>query len=81
MHTWRWPPLTGGRVLAGTLALALLLTVGMSSAQQPFTAWGWPTPYERVSTTSVDWLKAQGWWPVAIANVRLDPRRARAGTP
>src|SRR5689334_15120031 len=66
MHTRRWPPLPGSMVLAGMLAL--LLMVGPTSAQQPFTAWGWPTPYERVSPTSIDWLKARGWWPVAIAS-------------
>jgi hypothetical protein len=68
MRTRRWPSLTGGMVLAGTLAITLLLTVGVTASQQPFTEWGWPTPYERVSTTSVDWLKAKGWWPVAIAS-------------
>jgi hypothetical protein len=64
----RRPTLTGGRLQAGTLAITLLLTVGVTSAQQQFTEWGWPTPYERVSSTSVDWLKAKGWWPVAIAS-------------
>jgi ABC-type nitrate/sulfonate/bicarbonate transport system substrate-binding protein len=44
------------------------LTVGEVSSQPQFTPWGWPTPYERVSTASVDWLKARGWWPLAIAS-------------
>jgi sulfonate transport system substrate-binding protein len=58
----------GGMLLAGILAMTLLLMVGVASSQQPFTEWGWPTPYERVATTSGDWLKAKGWWPVAIAS-------------
>jgi ABC-type nitrate/sulfonate/bicarbonate transport system substrate-binding protein len=68
MGIQRRPMLTGGMLLARTLAITLLLTVGVTSAQQPFTAWGWPTPYERVAITSVDWLKARGWWPLAIAS-------------
>jgi ABC-type nitrate/sulfonate/bicarbonate transport system substrate-binding protein len=73
MRIRRWPTLMGGMLLAGTLAITLLLTVDVTSSQQPFTAWGWPTPYERVTTTSVDWLKAKGWWPVAIASQPLWP--------
>jgi ABC-type nitrate/sulfonate/bicarbonate transport system substrate-binding protein len=64
----RRPTLTGGMLLAGMLAITLLLTVGEVSSQPQFTPWGWPTPYERVSTASVDWLKARGWWPLAIAS-------------
>jgi hypothetical protein len=73
MRTSRRPALTGGILRVGSLTITLLLTVGVPSAQQPFTEWGWPTPYERVSTTSVDWLKAKGWWPVAIASHPLWP--------
>jgi len=36
-------------------------------AQQKFTDWGWPLPYERVSDKSVEWLKSKGWWPVQVA--------------
>jgi ABC-type nitrate/sulfonate/bicarbonate transport system substrate-binding protein len=68
MRAWRGSIVMDGRLLAGMLAITLLFTVGVASAQQPFTEWGWPTPYERVATTSVDWLKAKGWWPVAIAS-------------
>jgi hypothetical protein len=68
MRTRRWPMVMGGMLLAGILAMTLLLMVGVASSQQPFTEWGWPTPYERVATTSIDWLKAKGWWPVAIAS-------------
>ena len=46
-------------LLAGMLAITLLFTVGVVSSQQPFTEWGGPTPYERLATTSVDWLKAR----------------------
>ena len=68
MRARRGSMVMDGRLLAGMLAITLLFTVGVASAQQPFTEWGWPTPYERVATTSVDWLKAKGWWPVAIAS-------------
>ncbi len=27
---------------------------------------GWTVPYERVSDTSIAWLKSQGWWPLSI---------------
>jgi hypothetical protein len=53
MRTRRWPMVMGGMLLAGILAMTLLLMVGVASSQQPFTAWGWPTPYERVATTVV----------------------------
>jgi ABC-type nitrate/sulfonate/bicarbonate transport system substrate-binding protein len=68
MRTRRGPIGMGGMLLAGMLAITPLLSGGVAFSQQPFTAWGWPTPYERVATTSVDWLKAKGWWPVAIAS-------------
>ena len=50
--------------------LVLLLgifSVSHAAAQQKFTEWGWPQPYEQVSQKSVDWLKAKGWWPVQVA--------------
>lgn len=51
-------------VLAGALALAVAAPAG---AQQKFTDWGWPMPYDRVSAKSVEWLKSKGWWPVQVA--------------
>jgi sulfonate transport system substrate-binding protein len=42
------------QLLAAALALATALPVG---AQQKFTDWGWPTPYEKVSDKSVKWLQ------------------------
>ena len=38
-----------------------------AAAQQKFTEWGWPMPYEKVSDKSVQWLKDKGWWPVQVA--------------
>lgn len=29
-----------------------------------FTEWGWPLPYEKVSETSIKWLKDTGRWPL-----------------
>ena len=52
------------QLLAAALALATALPVG---AQQKFTDWGWPTPYEKVSDKSVKWLKDKGWWPIQVA--------------
>ena len=40
-------------LLAGMLAITLLLTVSVTSAQQPFTVWRWTTPYECIATTSL----------------------------
>jgi ABC-type nitrate/sulfonate/bicarbonate transport system substrate-binding protein len=68
MRARRGSIVVDGRFLAGMLVILLLLTGGVAASQQPFTEWGWPTPYERVATTSVDWLKAKGWWPIAIAS-------------
>jgi ABC-type nitrate/sulfonate/bicarbonate transport system substrate-binding protein len=47
-------------------ALAALLTGIVPASAQSFTDWGWPQPYERVSQTSVDWLKQKGWWPIGV---------------
>jgi len=49
------------------LALAALAFCFSASAQQKFTEWGWPQPYEQVSAKSVEWLKSKGWWPVQVA--------------
>ncbi|HVC31549.1 MAG TPA: hypothetical protein VND24_10205, partial [Steroidobacteraceae bacterium] len=60
-QTWT----AGWRIaLAGALAL---LTATPALAQQKFTDWGWPLPYQRVSQKSVQWLKSKGWWPVEVA--------------
>lgn len=52
------------QMLAAVLALLVALP---AVAQQKFTEWGWPTPYERVSDKSVKWLQDKGWWPVQVA--------------
>ena len=36
-------------------------------AQQQFTDWGWPLPYEKVSDKSISYLKEKGWWPLKWA--------------
>jgi len=33
-------------------------------AQQQFTEWGWPLPYEQISAKSKQWLQGKGWWPL-----------------
>ncbi|MFI5014091.1 MAG: ABC transporter substrate-binding protein [Hyphomicrobiales bacterium] len=54
--------------------LAMLFLAAMASlasvpamAQQSFTDWGWPQPYEKVSDKSIAWLKQKGWWPLGFA--------------
>ena len=44
-----------------------MIFIGEAAAQQKFTDWGWPQPYEKVSDKSVEWLKSKGWWPVQVA--------------
>jgi ABC-type nitrate/sulfonate/bicarbonate transport system substrate-binding protein len=41
--------------------------VPLVQAQQQFTDWGWPLPYEKVSDKSVSYLKEKGWWPLKWA--------------
>jgi sulfonate transport system substrate-binding protein len=56
--------------------VVLFLSAGAAMAQQTerkFTEWGWPLPYEKVSQSSIDWLKAKGWWPLKIA-YQIDPQ-------
>jgi ABC-type nitrate/sulfonate/bicarbonate transport system substrate-binding protein len=51
---------------AASLAPALLLPSIAASATS-FSEWGWPQPYERISSKSVEWLKSKGWWPLQVA--------------
>ncbi|MHB8495078.1 MAG: hypothetical protein ACYC9Z_14495 [Casimicrobiaceae bacterium] len=62
--------LTQGRgkgLRAAVAGMSLLLAATPAVAQQKFTDWGWPLPYEQVSAKSVEWLKAKGWGPVQVA--------------
>jgi len=52
------------RLLVAALALCI---AAPAAAQQKFTDWGWPQPYEKVSEKSVQWLQQKGWWPVQVA--------------
>lgn len=52
------------QLIAALVALAAALPL---HAQQKFTDWGWPMPYEKVSAKSVKWLQDKGWWPVQVA--------------
>lgn len=54
-------------MIRSMLLAMLVLCAGPAAAQQKFTDWGWPLPYERVSDKSVQWLKSKGWWPVQVA--------------
>ena len=64
MQNWRADVHTAWPVLVAVLAL---LSAPVTHAQQKFTDWGWPLPYERVSDKSVQWLKSKGWWPIQVA--------------
>src|SRR5207245_1690391 len=48
-----------GSLLAGGLGQAR-----PAVAQAQFTEWGWPLPYEQISTKSRQWLQGKGWWPL-----------------
>lgn len=55
------------RLIKG-LALAIILILPyVALAQEKFTEWGWPLPYEKVSDKSIKWLKEKGWWPLQVA--------------
>lgn len=55
------------RVAVVAAGLALVSGSLPVQAQQSFTEWGWPQPYEKVSDKSVAWLKSKGWWPLGFA--------------
>jgi ABC-type nitrate/sulfonate/bicarbonate transport system substrate-binding protein len=53
-----------------TLALIVVAQLGPATvvhAQQQFTEWGWPLPYQKISDKSVNYLKEKGWWPLKWA--------------
>lgn len=57
-----------GRVALSLALAGVLMAAPLSAtAQQKFTDWGWPQPYEKVSDKSVTWLKEKGWWPLQVA--------------
>lgn len=33
---------------------------------QKFTEWGWPQPYDKVSSKSLEWLKSKDWLPLSV---------------
>ena len=45
-------------------SIGALAPHAVAAKDAPFTDWGWPQPYERVSDKSVAWLKSKGWWPL-----------------
>lgn len=64
----KWSGLWGWLV---AVSLGIALLAGLTSrtpAQQKFSEWGWPLPYEQVSAKSVEWLKGKGWWPLVVAS-------------
>lgn len=62
--------LAAGGAWAGGMTIAPMLGAWTTQAQArtaaDFTSWGWPKPYTQVSQKSIDWLKAQGWWPLQV---------------
>jgi ABC-type nitrate/sulfonate/bicarbonate transport system substrate-binding protein len=38
----------------------------LGRAQSGQTAWGWPQPYDQVSSASLDWLKSRNWLPLSV---------------
>jgi len=56
------------RVAFVALTIAVLLPIaGEPARSEEATEWGWPLPYERISDTSVAWLKDKDWWPLSVA--------------
>jgi len=54
--------------VAGSAGLgSQLLRSAPAAAADSFTQWGYPTPYEKVSAKSVEFLKSKGWWPLQVA--------------
>lgn len=54
--------------VAGALGFgSQLILPGRAEAATAKTDWGWPTPYDKVSPRSIDWLKSKGWWPLQVA--------------
>ena len=60
--------MTALRFMVGiAAAIGLMSSAGLANAQQKYTEWGWPLPYEKISDKSVNWLKEKGWWPLTVA--------------
>lgn len=57
-----------GSVGSGAALCALGSAQSALAQSRQFTEWGWPTPYERISDKSIDYLKSKGWWPLAIGS-------------
>lgn len=55
------------RLVMALCAAAALPGMVHAQAAPASTAWGWPTPYEKVSEKSIKWLKDKGWWPIQVA--------------
>ena len=53
--------------VAATLAAALMPAIPSAIAEEGFTDWGWPQPYEQISEKSRRWLESKGWWPLNAA--------------
>src|SRR5437773_12501266 len=51
-------------VATGSLLASGLGQARPAVAQPQFTEWGWPLPYEQISTKSGQWLQGKGWWPL-----------------
>src|SRR6059036_3504375 len=51
-------------VATGSLLASGLGQARPAVAQAQFTEWGWPLPYEQISTKSRQWLQGKGWWPL-----------------
>src|SRR5213596_1338985 len=51
-------------VATGSLLASGLGQARPAVAQPQFTEWGWPLPYEQISTKSRQWLQGKGWWPL-----------------
>lgn len=56
--------LAGAGVVAAAAGLGGRRARAGTAGGREFTEWGWPLPYEKVSDKSIEWLKANGKWPL-----------------
>lgn len=59
--------LAGMGVLDATLGHAVP-AMAQTGTERKFSEWGWPQPYETISSASVAWLKGKGWWPLKLGS-------------
>src|SRR5438093_2730435 len=55
---------TGGLLAADLAAARAGRGQAPAATTRRFTDWGWPLPYEQISSKSKQWLQGKAWWPI-----------------